>query len=336
MKLIFATLALLICWQNTAHSKVELDSSLKQIEEDANPIASQKLNVLFTFEKQAVIADQLTLSQMMAVTQVLIEAFKVEYPGLAKRRIKGFPLLNGFSVSLSPAEIEKVLKMKGLSGVHWLDEKVTIALPRGESSQIASRKYPYAWGVEKIGVKTLQETYPEIDGSGVRIGVLDTGIKPTHRDLEDKILHFKNFSLDHNDEPADEYDHGTHIAGTLVGEAHSGRVIGVAPGAKLVVARIFDRSGQSTKERILEAMHWMLDPDEDGETDDSVHIVNASWGTRSSYEERSPEDVPYCQIVKIWAEMNIIAVFAAGNNGPAEASIGLPGGCPSCHLCRSQ
>ena len=103
---------------------------------------------------------------------------------------------------------------------------------RGTGSVTDLRRKQYAWGVEKVGVKQIAEAYPELDGQGVRVGILDSGIAESHRDLKGKVLNYKNFSAARNDEPEDDFDHGTHIAGTIAGGSNSGRQIGVAPARK--------------------------------------------------------------------------------------------------------
>ncbi|NQZ00208.1 MAG: S8 family serine peptidase [Bdellovibrionales bacterium] len=310
-----------------AGAEVFVDRATTEYLHSSSAVADPSHNTLLLFEQPELLAKPASLGQLIATNSLPAKRLMTAMPQLNANVLKLFPLINGVGVRLSRHNLRQALELPGLKSVERLDEPVFLEKQEQSEAKI-SRKYPYAWGIEKVGAKQIHQEYPELRGEGVRIGVLDTGIKANHRDLEGKVLHFKNFSAEKNEEPADEFDHGTHIAGTLVGGTHSRRAIGVAPGAMLVVARIFDRGGESSKEKILEAMHWMVDPDEYPETDDSVHIVNGSWGTRSSFSERSPEDVAYCEVVASWADMGVIPVFAAGNNGPAKASIGLPGGCP--------
>ena len=50
--------------------------------------------------------------------------------------------------------------------------------------------------------------------------------------------------------------------------------IGVAPGAKLVVGRIFSDNNQASYAGILRAMEWMTDPDGNPQTADHPRIVS--------------------------------------------------------------
>lgn len=287
----------------------------------------QKYHVLLVFEKNETVLSPATLSDFGAITAITKSQFLNQLPWAQNVNFKSWPLVNGFSGRLSRDQIASVWSVDGFKNLYFLDtpEQLQHSLQETSGSVLNGNM---TWGLKRMNVDQLSETRPEIDGTGIRVGVLDTGVDARHPDLKEKILSYKNFSSEKNENPADDYDHGTHVAGTIAGGKASGQQIGVAPGAGLVVARIFNRGGGSTKEKILEAMHWVLDPDGDPETDDGAQIINASWSTRDSFADRVPEDEIYCDVVQAWRQLDVIPVFAAGNNGPAEASLGLPAGCP--------
>src|SRR6266568_6196164 len=92
------------------------------------------------------------------------------------------------------------------------------------------------------------------DGSGVKVAVADTGLNngdaaTMHPDLAgrvDKFLYYGSL-----EDAADEHSHGTHVTGIIAADAATGETdengflygLGVAPGAHIVVQRIFDGVG---------------------------------------------------------------------------------------------
>ncbi len=55
-----------------------------------------------------------------------------------------------------------------------------------------------------------------LDGKGVRVAVLDTGVRATHPDLQDRVSTSENF-ITWDDETGDVDGHGTHVAGIIAG-----------------------------------------------------------------------------------------------------------------------
>lgn len=81
------------------------------------------------------------------------------------------------------------------------------------------------------------------DGTGVKVAVLDGGVDATHPDLQGQVIESKNFS-----QATDATDHGgqgTHVASILAGTGakSGGQYKGVAPGAKIINAKVLDDNG---------------------------------------------------------------------------------------------
>jgi subtilisin family serine protease len=117
-----------------------------------------------------------------------------------------------------------------------------------------------AWGIDKVNARTAWERY-NVRGADVTIGLVTTGIDASHPDLEDKISAWAEFDSDGserpNSDPVDSHGLGTHSAGILVGGNASGHWIGVAPEAKLAVAKVFDET-QGSDAQILAGLDWSL------------------------------------------------------------------------------
>lgn len=145
-------------------------------------------------------------------------------------------------------------------------------------------------------------------GKGVRIALLDTGVF-THRDLKCKIIFFKDY-VNYKKLSYDDNGHGTHIAGILSA---------MAPEAELIVFKILDQNGNGTTEIALKALDWIRENHEKW----NIKLLNFSMGylpnTKALMQKRLIE-----KLEELWEE-GITIVTAAGNNGPKENSITVPG-----------
>ncbi|MCW2637837.1 MAG: peptidase, partial [Dactylosporangium sp.] len=139
----------------------------------------------------------------------------------------------------------------------WLDGRVRPALDRS-TAQIGA---PAAW---QAG----------IDGHGVKVAVLDTGVDATHPDLAGRIKQAQNFTS--SADTVDRFGHGTHVAATVggTGAASNGSRRGVAPGADLLIGKVLGDDGSGYESWIIAGMEWAA---AEGAT-----VVNMSLGGEAS------------------------------------------------------
>lgn len=155
-----------------------------------------------------------------------------------------------------------------------------------------------------------------LDGSGVTVGVVDTGIDMGHPDLAGAVVDSANFT----EEPdvADGSGHGTHVASTIVGSgrASGGRYKGVAPGAKLVVAKVFDASESASESQVMAGMEWVATH--------GARIVNLSLGGAVT----DGTDPVSTLVDELTARTGALFVVASGNLG-GDRSVTSPGAASS-------
>lgn len=151
-----------------------------------------------------------------------------------------------------------------------------------------------------------------LDGSGVRVAVIDTGVRATHPDLKDRVSKSENF-ITWDDEKGDIDGHGTHVAGIIAGTgaASDGRHTGVAPGAEILSARVLSGPLGSLS-HIINGMEWAAD--------EGVDIVNMSLGSTALSDGTDPWSLATDALL----ERGVLPVVSAGNDGPGTFTVSPP------------
>jgi hypothetical protein len=160
-----------------------------------------------------------------------------------------------------------------------------------------------------------------VDGQGVTVGVLDTGVDLTHPELAGRFRGGANSWFDPYGEhpvPMDMTGHGTQVTGVIV----AGAGIGMAPGARFIAARAFNDAGMSTASGIHAAFQWLLDPDGNPATNDAPAVVNLSWGARQACNLEFQPDLQALRAA------HILPVAAAGNDGAIGGADNSPANLP--------
>jgi len=261
------------------------------------------------------------------VVRMLQEAHARAYqrfaPGLAAAgaetaSVEHLWMVNGVIVDVDPGSLGALEAAPGV--VRVARNQVVPLLPVRRGPRSPEVEGEITWSVEKVRAPQVWEEFG-LDGSGVVVGHIDTGADGTHPDLKGKTIRFRDVGDGDNHAVVDGEGHGTHTAGTILGGAAGGTAIGVAPGARMIVARVLDENGANTF-RLLRSMQWMLDPDDNNHTDDAPDIGSNSWGSILGI------DPSFWLSVSAWRKAGIIPVFAAGNEGPDPKSCGIPGNYP--------
>jgi bacillopeptidase F len=233
-------------------------------------------------------------------------------------------IINGFATELTSGDI---LDFANHSNVKSIVLDDTVFAP--EVPQTAGDIQTTGIGWDNLGAIDAPELWSAgIDGTGVVVADMDTGVDIKHPDLSVSYRGGTNSWYDPNGQHLTPYDaggHGTQVMGILTGGAGSGTPIGVAPGARWIAVKIFDDSGQASYSDIHLGYQWLLDPDGLPDTDDAPRLVNNSWGLSDAYGVCTSE---FRQDVQILRAAGIAVVFSAGNNGPAGSTSESPANYP--------
>jgi len=193
-----------------------------------------------------------------------------------------------------------------------------VLIPTGGARASNDPSFKDQWGLVKIGAP---EAWARTTGTGIRIGIVDTGVDLEHEDLAGKVVESTSCIGSQGDvakckgSAQDDQGHGTHVSGIAAAWKDNGKgVAGVAPDAQLVVAKVMGAQGTGSGEDVTAGIKWVVDH--------GAKVVNLSLGdpaqpvTALISENELKEGVEYA-----WSH-GAIAVVAAGNSG---TGLGLEG-----------
>jgi len=197
------------------------------------------------------------------------------------------------------------------------------------------------WGVSNVNAPAVWAL--GFTGQGIVIGDQDTGTRWTHNAIKPKYRGWNGVSANHNFNwhdsihsgggvcgantlaPCDDNGHGTHTAGTTVGDDGAGNQIGVAPGAKWIGCRNMDQ-GNGTPATYTECFQFFIAPtDLSGNNANPTlrpHVMNNSWGCPVS--EGCVARTELETIVNNTQAAGIFVEVSAGNSGPSCSSVSDP------------
>ena len=97
-----------------------------------------------------------------------------------------------------------------------------------------------------------------VDGSGLCVGVCDTGLNADHVDFFERVPAQGNFTSDNGgaaDDASDGNGHGTNVGGIIVAD---GDHRGVAPGASIVPLKVLGDNGSGGFDGVVDALDWVI------------------------------------------------------------------------------
>ncbi len=158
-----------------------------------------------------------------------------------------------------------------------------------------------------------------IKGQNITVAFMDTGMT-AHPDLKGRVLAFKD-CVNNRIGLYDDSGHGTHVGGIIAGNGRMsrGRFAGIAPEAELVVIKILDARGEGSIEQMQEGIRWIRK----NYHRYNIRVVNLSVGARKDLDKWK-ESCLVEAVEELWDE-GITVIVSAGNYGPGEGSIAVPG-----------
>jgi subtilisin family serine protease len=209
---------------------------------------------------------------------------KIDRSVFKERVDKEFHSIPAVVIKASPEKIMELTSHQSVKKI-YLNEKVHVHL----DSSVPM-------------IKANQVVTEGIDGTGVKICVVDTGIDDSHPALKPLIAEYDFINLD--EDATDDYGHGTHVAGIIASQDPTYK--GVAPGSSLMAAKVLDYSGSGTFADVMAGIEWCVD--------NGADIISLSLGGSTTYTGTCDYD-PLAMSVNSVVSKGIIVVVSAGNSG---------------------
>jgi serine protease AprX len=234
-------------------------------------------------------------------------------------------------VFVAYGDLETISRMADSRGVQAVESNARLRYLT-ETSHRATRGEKVINGAVKTGGRA-------INGRGVGVAIVDSGVDGTHPDLASRMggnikivcstpqfvvtsptggftecLGPKLIVESDDTDSISGGGHGTHVAGIVAGtgKASKGRFHGAAPGATIYGIS----TGETlTVENALDGLAWVLENHD--KVKPAIKVVNNSWG--SQYNEYDPKDGPFhkatWKLQEALIAEGVTVVFAAGNSG---------------------
>ena len=183
----------------------------------------------------------------------------------------------------------------------------------GAASATNDTYFSRQWALSQI---SAPQAWTRSTGGGVTIGIVDTGVDAAHPDLAGKVVAM----ADCVGKPCvagaarDTHGHGTIVSGIAAAVTSNGRgVAGVAPDARLAVAKVLNTGGEGRVEDINNGIRWVVD--------NGARVVNLSLGDPNFLAASALGSPLRSGIEYAWSK-GAVPVLASGNYATGAGDLG--------------
>jgi subtilisin len=201
--------------------------------------------------------------------------------------------LNGYAARLTPAGLAAV---RSDSRVAYVSADRTV--------HAVAQTLPT--GINRIQGDISSTVSGNGSGSvGTAVAVIDTGIDPSHPDLN--VAGGYNCSTGRTFK--DGNGHGTHVAGTIAAKDDANGVVGMAPGAPLYAVRVLNNAGSGSWSSVICGINWVTG----NAVSKGIKVANMSLGGSGSDGTCGSDALHQAICNSVGA--GVTYVVAAGNSG---------------------
>jgi hypothetical protein len=235
------------------------------------------------------------------------EALRDNLPGLADSLRTGewpTPQVQTLELPAGTSLDEALNAVSSLPGVKYVEPDYKVEADISPQDPY----YEKQWFLPRIG---SEKAWDVEQGSGdLVVAVLDTGVDVSHPDLSGRALAGYNF-VDDNQDVADVYGHGTHVAGIIAASGEDGYgVVGLAWRVSILPVKVLDGQGSGSYSDVIAGLRYAAD--------NGAAVINLSLGG-GARSQALQEAVDYARA------RGAVVVAAAGNE--ALNSLSYPAAC---------
>lgn len=206
--------------------------------------------------------------------------------------------------NLTPEQMNKLRSLGcTVERVQTIKTDITVPEPKAGVQTYTPQYLSWAAGMENVH----NLTEPPLQGQGMNVAIIDTGIRETHQQINGRVAYRKNYTQDPME---DGFDHGTGVASIL---------LAVAPGCNILNLKVMGTLGEGTTEEVVEAIEDCIDL-WDTNPEIAPVVINLSVG---AVDIGNPND-PLRVACRAALENRIWLSAAAGNMGPEPMTIVSP------------
>jgi len=237
---------------------------------------------------------------------------------VTSKSLRGLLKSNGIRVNSKLGRVNALEVELPVSAIQPLIENDEVSYISGNDEVTALGHLSLTTGADAVRsqVNSAGKSYA-LEGTGVGIAVLDSGIDVTHKAFkDDKGVVRVVASVDFTGEARtdDPFGHGTHVAALAAanGAPTHEKYVGIAANANLINLRVLNSRGVGSVSSVLNAINWVMN----NRTVYNIRVVNLSIGTPAV---ASYQNDPICRAVRGLVDAGIVVAAAAGNDGKDDA-----------------
>ena len=174
-------------------------------------------------------------------------------------------LVNALAIRLPAAKADQALA--SLRSHRDVEEVYNDSMSRADGAICIDPAPPpipesYPWGLQTINVPAVHQHWPGLQGAGVMVAILDTGIDLEPSRAESADCRWIQCACRGGSSTPDDNGHGTHMAGIIAAALNSSLqegVIGVAPQATFLAVKVLDQYGAGYLSDFINGLQWVYD-----------------------------------------------------------------------------